>query len=287
MPYFALHRSLKRNPFPTGVLAAIAGLLAASVFNLPLLAADIAEKQPASTATDPWIVSIGAMGTWGPRWDGASTSGPGGMPSFSFRRASEPEEFSAPDDNFDFTLFSNGRLRIGPVAALRSGRFEQGSGLAGIRNYPWTLEAGAFVEFWPIEQRLRLRAELRHGVRDNDGFVADLMADFVQPIGRLTLSGGPRLALADARVMGIKFGVSPVAALRNGTLPAYDPNGGVVSVGMAAAQSYTWSEEWTTTAYQRYDYLVGEAAHSPIVRRAGSRSQFTLGLGATYSFKVD
>jgi len=257
-----------------------------AVVALPARAADsVAEKPLASN--DPWIISIGGMATVSPRWDGSSRYGLGGMPSISFRRASERESFSAPDDNFDITFFTGKRFAIGPVASLRSGRSSEGGRLNGLDTYPWTVEVGAFAEFWPIEDQLRLRGELRHGLRNNDGFSADLMADYVQNYGALTLSGGPRLVLADDKVMGIKYGVSPEAAIRNGTVAAYDPKGGIASVCLSVAQSYVWSKEWTTTLYERFDYLVGDAANSPIVKDLGSRNQFTFGIGATYSFTVD
>lgn len=249
-------------------------------------AADSLDEKPIAS-NDPWIVSVGGMMTVSPKWDGSSRYGLGGMPSISFRRASEPETFSAPDDNFDITFFTGKRFAIGPVASLRPGRSSEGGRLEGLDTYPWTVEAGVFAEFWPIEDQLRLRGELRHGLRSNDGFSADIMADYVQNYGQLTLSGGPRLVLADDHVMDLKYGVSPEAALRNGTLAAFDPKGGVVSVGLSAAQSYVWSKEWTTTLYQRFDYMVGDAADSPIVKDLGSRNQFTFGVGATYSFTVE
>ncbi|WP_326893320.1 MipA/OmpV family protein [Mesorhizobium sp.] len=249
-------------------------------------AADSLGEKPIAS-NDPWIISVGGMMTVSPKWDGSSRYSLGGMPSISFRRASEPETFSAPDDNFDITFFTGKRFAIGPVASLRPGRSSEGGRLEGLDSYPWTVEAGVFAEFWPIEDQLRLRGELRHGLRSNDGFSADLGADYVQNYGQLTLSGGPRMVLADDHVMNLKYGISPEAALRNGTVAAFDPKGGIVSVGLSAAQSYVWSKEWTTTLYQRFDYMVGDAADSPIVKDLGSRNQFTFGVGATYSFTAE
>ena len=267
------------------VSALLAAGVSAAALNPAQAADDLAEKPIASN--DPWIISVGGMMTVGPKWDGSSRYGISGMPSISFRRASEPETFSAPDDNFDITFFTGKRFAIGPVASLRPGRSSEGGRLEGLDTYPWTVEAGVFAEFWPIEDQLRLRGELRHGLRSHDGFSADLGADFVQNYGQLTLSGGPRFVLADDHVMNLKYGVSPEAALRNGSVAAFDPKGGLVSVGLSAAQSYVWSKEWTTTLYQRFDYMVGDAADSPIVKDLGSRNQFTFGVGATYSFTAE
>ena len=40
------------------------------------------------------------------------------------------------------------------------------------------------------------------------------------------------------------------------------------------------------TAYAGYDRLVRDAGASPLVRRYGSRDQFSGGLGLTYTFLV-
>lgn len=262
-------------------------VVASSAFALSnARAAENLDEKPIAS-NDPWIISVGGMMTVSPKWDGSSRYGLSGMPSISFRRSSEPETFSAPDDNFDITFFTGKHFAIGPVASLRPGRSNEGGRLEGFDTYPWTVEAGVFAEFWPIEDRLRLRGELRHGLRSNDGFSADIMVDYVQNYGQLTLSGGPRLVLADDNVMNVKYGVSPEAAIRNGSVAAFDPKGGIASVGLSAAQSYIWSKEWTTTLYQRFDYMVGDAADSPIVKDLGSRNQFTFGVGATYSFTAE
>ncbi len=52
-----------------------------------------------------------------------------------------------------------------------------------------------------------------------------------------------------------------------------------------AVQSCAWLKEWTTTLYQRFDYM--GKRHRQQLDCLGSRNQFTFGVGATYSFTTE
>ena len=242
-----------------------------------------------STMSGPgWIVTVGAMATYGPEYDGSDKMSLGGMPSLSWRRAGEAPVFTAPDDSFGLTLYKTQAFRFGLAGSLRVGRSDSDDErLEGLDNYSWTVEGGVFAEYWPIANLLRTRVEVRHGFDDNDGFVADLGADLVGRYGRFTLSAGPRLSLADSNVMDLKYGVSPEAAARNGQVSAFSAGGGIESVGVSGAVSYALTDTVTTTLYGRYDRLMGDAADSPITKEFGSADQFTVGIGLTYSFNVN
>ena len=258
--------------------------MALSCAALPALAAD-PQGQPSAGG---WVVTLGVMPAVGPRYDGAKLYGLGGSPIFDIRRADQPKGFSAPDDGFDMSLFGNDVFGIGPVFNARGGRYLSADrSLYGLRDVPWTIESGIFVEFWPLKDRLRTRLEVRHGFRGrSDGFVGDLSVDWVEKLGAFTVSGGPRFSVADADYMDANFGVLPAEAAANRRVTAFDASAGPKSVGLAAAVSYDWSATWTTTAFVRYDRLVADAAKSPIVRHFGTRDQITVGTGLSYSFAV-
>lgn len=243
------------------------------------------EKQHQS---DGWILTLGATVSGSPRYEGANIYGPSVFPTFDIRRADEPATFSSPDDGFEIALFGNRRYAIGPVFDFRGGRYRSDTAkLYGLRDVPWTIESGIFAEFWPIEDHLRTRVEVKHGFRGRaDGFVGDLSVDWVERIGRLTLSGGPRLSAGDSNYMDANFGVLPTEAIANRMVSPYDAKAGVKAVGAGAALRYDWSQAWATTGYLRYDRLVSNAAGSPIVRRLGSPNQWTLGLQVEFSFAV-
>ncbi len=209
------------------------------------------------------------------------------MPSISWRRADEEPGFSAPDDGLDYALYENKVFSFGPVASFRSGRYSGSDRkLSGLRDVPWTVEAGAFAEYWPIEDALRTRAEVRQGYHGHGGITADLSVDWVEKFGAFTLSGGPRMSLGNTAFMSSNFSVSAGEAASNGWISAFRAKGGVRSAGVSAALDYQWSPIWTTMVYTKYDRLLGDAERSPLVRVLGQRDQLTFGLGATYSFKL-
>lgn len=266
---------------PTKLL--LAGLCAAA----PARAADPAVPYLASEPASGWIVTLGGSAEFGPSYDGARKAGFSGMPSLSWRRAGEDAGFSAPDDGLDYALYETKRFSFGPVASFRAGRYSGSDRrLFGLRDVPWTIEAGAFAEFWPIEERLRTRVEIRQGFHGHHGVVADLSADWVERFGAFTLSGGPRLSLGSTAFMRRNFGVTPGEALLNGWVSPFKAKGGARSAGVGAALDYQWSPVWTTGVYAKYERLLDSAGDSSIVRVLGQRDQATFGIRASYSFKA-
>lgn len=249
------------------------------------LAADPAVRIYAEQPASGWIVSVGGTAKLGPEYPGSNKFSFSGSPSLSFRRPGETPSFGAPDDGLDYRLFQSKTFSFGPVAKFQSGRYSGSDNqLFGLRDVPWTIEAGAFVEFWPIRDRLRTRLEVRQGFHGHHGVIADASVDWVERFGAFTLSGGPRVSLANGSYMDRNFGISPAESAVNGIVTPYKAKGGLKSVGVGAALDYQWSPVWTTRAFIKYDRLMGSAHNSPIVRVIGERDQLSFGLGATYSF---
>jgi outer membrane scaffolding protein for murein synthesis (MipA/OmpV family) len=269
-------------------LLCVASLYALSASH-PASAADILD-QPSlkdGSAGTGWIVSVGIMAQYEPKFVGSDKYGLGLIPQFSFRKEGEPRQFSAPDDGISYAFYDTPTLKIGPVASIEQGRERSDDHrLDGLDNFAWRIGAGAFVEYWPVPDFFRTRVEVMHGFRDDDGFFANLSADFIRHYGRYTFSAGPRMVIGDSDSMNFLFGVSDAAAIRNGRVGPFDADGGIQSVGANATVSYDWSEDWRLTGFARYDRLVGDAADSPITREFGSENQFTLGAGVTYSFHL-
>jgi len=231
-----------------------------------------------------WTITLKANGGISPAWEGSKDLSPYLLPGLSVRRAGSPVSFAAPDDSPGFALFDENWMRAGVVGKLK-GRRSSGDHpeLRGMHDIDWTIEAGLFAEFWPME-KLRTRIEARHGFLGHRGNLVDLSMDWVERRGPWTVSVGPRLSLADTRHMDKLFGVNAYESLMSGRIPAYRAEGGAKSFGLAGAVSYEWSRQWTTTVYARYNRLVGSASESPIVATLGSRNQFTLGAIVAYSF---
>lgn len=245
------------------------------------------DMTPAPTSGPGWVITVGGMANYGPEWDGAKTKEWSGLPTFSWRREGKPAEFSAPDEGLDYALIDTPTFQFGPVGALSNGRsYKDDSRLTGLHNYSTSVEAGVFMEYWLIQDFLRTRVELRHGLRSEDGFVMDLSADVVKRYGKFTLSAGPRLSFSDSDEMAKKYGFTAQEAAANGGVgaSAYNPDGGLESVGATVALRYAMTPDVTLIIYDRFDYLVGDAADSPIVKAYGSDNQNTVGVGLSYSF---
>jgi len=222
-----------------------------------------------------------------PDFPGAKTYGFVAYPSLSFRRADEAERFQAPDDGISIALWGDSRWSLGLVGRYQTGRYRNDDRkLYGIQDAKWALEPGLFGEAWATDN-IRLRGEIRYGFNGYSGLVGNVGVDYVQRIGKFTLSGGPRMAIAGSEYMDTYFGVTAQDALWNGRVTPYKADPGVKSVGVAAAATYQWNDQWATTVRGGYDRLVGAAADSPITRTLGSRDQFTVGASASYSFSLD
>jgi outer membrane scaffolding protein for murein synthesis (MipA/OmpV family) len=252
-------------------------------FSAPVaLAADLfMTKNP----TNVWLVTLGDQLSYGPRFPGSGKYGIGAFPSISLRRPGDPESFSAPDDSINIPIWQTDRFSIGPSGNVDMGRYlSQDLRLRGIPSVHWGIEMGGYAEFWPLVDKLRLKAEVHYGVGYR-GILADFGGDWVEHYGQFTFALGPRLQAGDTAYMRRFFAVSPSQSLANGLLPAYTLGGGLKSVGVAGEVGYRWNDDWKTTIFARYDRLVGQAAKSPIVAKLGTPDQFTVGVQLEYTFR--
>jgi outer membrane protein len=206
------------------------------------------------------------------------------FPLFGWRRAGTPPQFQSTRDGFTVPLYETQRFSIGPVANLLFERKQSdNAALAGLGDVGATLELGAFMDYWFVPW-LRGHAELRGGIGGHHGVVGDLALDVVQTIDqRWMLSAGPRMRVASSSAISPYFAVTPVQSLASG-LPVYSASGGVQAVGAGTKARYQWTPQWATHVFLEYDRLVGDTADSPLVSLRGSRDQFTVGTGITYSF---
>jgi outer membrane scaffolding protein for murein synthesis (MipA/OmpV family) len=236
-----------------------------------------------------WIVTLGANVEYGPKYPGAKHSGFTAMPSFDFRRFDEPDEPSAPDDNIDYSLVDIGRFEAGPVLGFRDNRSPSDDDrLQGIHAVHWGIDAGVFAQYWAIPNQLRFRTEIRQAVSNGSGLVADLGADWFQPLGdKWQFSAGSRASFGNGAYMRKYFGISATEAVQNGALPAFDTGSGLKSVGVTVSASYDVTPTWTLQLYDRFDRLVGDAADSPITSKLGNKNQNVVGISLSKAFSVN
>ena len=158
-------------------------------------------------------------------------------------------------------------------------------GYRHIGSVDLSIEGGAFAEFWPTEA-LRTRVEVRNSVIGGKGMVGDVSADAVwRPTPAMVVTGGPRLSLANMDFMSTYYTVDPSLAAASG-LPVYYAKAGLRSYGAGSMLKYAWSDQWTTLAFVEYQRLAGSAGDSPVIASRGTENQVSVGLGATYTFKI-
>ena len=231
-----------------------------------------------------WYLKVGAAGFAAPRYDGAKSYLFQVTPLISLGKAGGTVRFSSRNDNPSFALIDNGAFRAGATGKLVMPRDEGDSDdLKGLTPIKLGGELGAFAEAYPTDW-LRVRGEIRHGIRSHHGVVGDVAADaFMDVRPDVRVSAGPRLSIASKDYMQAYYGVKPSQVAASG-LAAYDPSGGIQSVGAGAAITWQVNEKIETSAFAEYKRLVGPAADSSLVRQRGDRDQFLIGVTATYRF---
>ncbi len=216
-----------------------------------------------------------------PSWPGADKFSVGPYVDFSRTRDAE-FIFEAPDESFGSPLVRSGNFAFGPAFGFIGKRKASDIG-ADLPKVGFSVEAGGFAQAH-LTPAIRVRLEGRKGLSGHKGWVGEVSADYIAREGDDWLfSIGPRVTLGDAKYSRAYFGVTPAAALTSG-LAAYDPGGGVQSVGVTAGYHRMLGRNWGIAVYGRYDRLVGDAADSPVVRQLGSRSQPSGGIALSYTF---
>ena len=76
-------------------------------------------------------------------------------------------------------------------------------------------------------------------------------------------------------------------ALKTRQFVKFRAEGGILSAGGELTGAYEWTNSLTTRFFVDYSKLAGDAADSPRVDLKGSADQVTVGIGASYKFKVE
>lgn len=217
-----------------------------------------------------------------PSFPGSDEFDVGPMVDVSRARGDKPFAFEAPDESFGFAVVKIGGFKLGPVVNWEGTRTAKDVG-AALPKVKFSVEPGLSASYAPSES-FRLRGEIRKGVTGHKGWIGMAGADFIVRDGDAWLfSVGPRVTWSDDRYQDAWFSVAPADAAPSG-LPAYDANGGIQAYGATASFLTQLTPRWGLYSYAKYDRLVGDPAHSPVVRQLGSRDQLSGGVGLSYTF---
>lgn len=231
-----------------------------------------------------WYLTVGAAGISAPRYEGAKAHLFSLEPLVSFGRAGPEARFSSRNDNISIGFVDTGAFRAGAVGKIVFPRDDDKSpDLAGLDPVRWGGEIGGFAEVYPTDW-VRVRGELRHGIRAHDGVVGDVFVDaFADVAPTVRISGGPRLSFATAGYFDAYYGVNAAEALASG-LSVYEPGSGLRDVGVGGAVTWKATDKITASVFGEYSRLMGPAAASSLVKERGSRDQLMFGLSTTYRF---
>jgi outer membrane scaffolding protein for murein synthesis (MipA/OmpV family) len=231
-----------------------------------------------------WTATVGGTVLLAPRYRGASGNlAFFAQPIISISKSGRAAPFVSRNDGISFALIDSGMFRVGPVGRLVFRRDDDDRDLRGLGQTKWGGELGAFVDFYATSW-LRVRTELRHGIRAHHGIVADVSADaFWDYSPALRFSAGPRISWASADAIRPYFGVNAAQSAASGLAP-YAPGSGIQSYGFGGAITWKVTDRFTTSFFAEYSRLTGPVADSSLVRQRGSIDQFTVGMSATYRF---
>ncbi|MBE7186531.1 MAG: MipA/OmpV family protein, partial [Methylobacterium mesophilicum] len=220
-----------------------------------------------------------------PRFEGSKDVLFAVTPLVSLGRVGPEARFTSRNDNVSLAFVDKGAFRAGITGKFVWGRDSDKDGLKGVDDVKLGAEAGGFAEIYPTDW-LRVRSEVRHGIRSHNGVVADLAVDaFADLSDTVRLSGGPRVSWASSDFFDAYYGVSNAEAKASGLSP-YAPGSGWRSAGVGGAVTWKTTERLNTSVFAEYARLLGPAADSSIVGERGSADQFTAGVTASYRFDV-
>jgi outer membrane protein len=231
-----------------------------------------------------WYVKLGGSGFTAPKYQGDNKNELGVSPIIAIGRQGPSERFSSRNDSAGFGMFDNGAVNGGIAAKLIMPRDEgDADDLRGMSKIKLGGEAGAFANVYPTDW-LRVRGEVRQGIRSHSGLVADLSVDaFTDLAEGVQFSAGPRATWVSSKYNDKYYGVTPAQAAA-GAPSAYSPSGGLHSAGLGAEVKWKVTEQAEVGSFAEYRRLMGDAGDSSLVRERGSKNQFVVGVQASYKF---
>jgi outer membrane protein len=231
-----------------------------------------------------WALTLGGTGFVGPKFEGSKKNSLQFAPIISLGKQGAGPRYVSRNDNPSLSLFDEGAFRAGVTGKLVMPRDpDDEKELKGMREVKLGGELGGFAEVYPTEY-LRVRGEVRQGIRSHHGVVGDIAADgFVDVTPNIRVSAGPRMRFASADYFDHYYGVSAASAAAGGP-SAYSPSGGLHSIGVGGAVDWKPTENITASSFVEYRRLMGPAADSSLVKERGSENQLVIGLSASYKF---
>lgn len=255
-------------------------LISFAVTSAALVAANSVKAQELSGA-----VIVGAAVT--PDHEGATTYQV--IPLLNGRATYGERYFEIEGVTARVNLVADDRFEFGPVANLTFGRDRETKpiSVAQLGVIDDAYEFGAFAAVSaPVGEVGRARVSLQavHDVSDvHKGWVATARLGYMADLGKVTLGADVAASYASVDYMRTYFAVTTVGAAASG-LAAFTPGAGFKDIGANVSATYRFAGHWSLHAVGGYKRLIGDAAQSPIVDRAGDANQWFGAIGIGISF---
>ncbi|MDB5561159.1 MAG: hypothetical protein JWN11_577 [Hyphomicrobiales bacterium] len=239
---------------------------------------------PAVTSEPNLVIDVGAGVGTAPAYEGSADYATAFVPIIKVERLNIPGLTET--GSGDHTGFS-----IHPSFSYVGVRASAGhAALSGLDDVAATYGAGAKLAYeWKLgpDASVQVYGAARYTFGGASGLVGEVGANLIaRPAPGLEIIIGPVLNLASNSYMDTYFGVTPAQALQTGgRLTAFDPEGGLKSVGFSASGRYEFLPDYFLNVDASYHRMVGGAANSPIVQ-AGSQNQFTISAGLSRRFSL-
>ena len=251
-----------------------------------------------------WTLGLGFAPVYSPAWQGSRDTALSIFPDLRLNYR-DAVYFSVPD-GLGWNAINQDGWKLGPLFKFRFRRNQSTGGspflitggstaLQGMGNVGFAGEIGGFAQYSFIENKFKLRAEVRQGFGGHDGLVADTNFSYSDRIGTPGTNGlwlysiGARTSFGAAGFTNAYFGVNTAQSAATG-LAVYRTGNGRVSSGISASITKPLGrrgENGALTLFSGYDNLASNVADSSLIGNRGQRSQFSAGLAYGYRFSWD
>jgi len=173
---------------------------------------------------------------------------------------------------------------FGPLVSYGMGRDEDDNDdLDGLGDVNSAILVGGFASY--EISRFTLSVEVLRAVTgDHDGTVVEPSLSYGHEVTpALSFEVGLGATWASDDYMETFFGIDAAQAA-NSRLRRFDADAGFKDINLSLGASYELDESWALLGEVGYTRLLGDAADSPLVDDVGSRDQFHILTGISYSF---
>ncbi|MCI4646389.1 MAG: MipA/OmpV family protein [Hyphomonadaceae bacterium] len=214
-----------------------------------------------------WDISFGPAVMVDPKYPGSDAFDVLPLP---FLRASWRGIVDLGPDAIRLNAPTEGRFKGALVLGISRGRDEDESDeLTGLGDIDMAAQAGLDLSVTLLQQQswqASLGAELRQDLGGTDGLTVEIgpsIAWRVSPRFGLEVSAGA--AWADDKHMEGYFGITPDQSAAT-TFAVYQPESGLRSADLTVGTQWQYGKNWSLITNARLEYLVGDAADSPLVK---------------------